>query len=163
MAAREISSRAVIATLMLFGAGFFLEHLPMPEILSWFQPPWMLLIVTLLVLHSPHKVGVWLALPVGLLLDVEHHQVLGFHVLTITVYITLLQMFSRQLQRFNDLLLALVVVGLVAVHQLVGNLGLWFISSDNYVPLWLPVLGAALIWIWLRTVFVVVVAKLGFK
>lgn len=158
-----MSSRAVITVLILLGIGFFLEHLPMPEIISWFQPPWVLLLVTLLVLHSPHKAGVWLALPIGLLLDVEHHQLLGFHVFTITVYITLLQAFSRQLQRFNDLLLALVVIALVAVHQLVGNFGLWLVSSDAYVPLWQPVLGAALIWVWLRALFVIGVAKLGFK
>lgn len=158
-----MNSRVIISTLLLFGIGFFLEHLPMPDILAWFQPPWVLLIVTLLVLQAPHKVGVWLALPVGLLLDVEQHQLLGFHVLTLTVHITLLQAFCHRLQHFNNLLLTLVVIALVAVHQLVGNIALWGISSNAFVPLWQPVLCTALIWIWLRALFVLVIAKLGFK
>ncbi len=158
-----MSSRAIITTLLLFGLGYFLEHLPMPDILSWFQPPWILLIVTLLVLQAPHNVGVWLALPVGLLLDVEHHQLLGFHVLTLTVHITLLQAFSQRLQHFNNLLLSLVIVALVAVHQLVGNMALWALSSNSYVPIWQPVLCTALIWIWLRALFSLVTSRLGFK
>lgn len=158
-----MSSRAIISALLLCGLGFFLEHLPMPDIISWFQPPWVLLIITLLVLHAPHKTGVWLALPVGLLLDVEHHQLLGFHVLTLAVHITLLQALCHRLQRFNQLLLALVVILLVAVHQLVGNLALWMLSSNSYVPIWQPVLGATLIWVWLSAAFSFTLTKLSFK
>lgn len=155
--------RAVSSTLLFFGLGFVLEHLPMPEMLSWFQPPWMLLFITLLVLHSPHWFGVWVALPIGLLLDVEHHQLLGYHVLTLTIYIALLQALWRKLKRFNDLLLSLVVIALVVVNQLVGNLALWAVSSDSFVPIWQPVVSTALIWIWLRALFSIITSKLSFK
>ena len=155
--------RAVISTLLFFGLGFVLEHLPMPEMLSWFQPPWMLLFVTLLVLYAPHWFGVWVALPIGLLLDVEHHQLLGYHVLTLTIYIALLQALWHKLKRFNDLLLSLVVIALVVVNQLVGNLALWVVSSDSIVPIWQPVASTALIWIWLRALFSIITSKLSFK
>ena len=69
--------RAVILTLLLVFAGFVLEHLPMPDLLSWLQPLWLLLLISILVLHAPHQFGLWLAIPLGLMLDVENHQLLG--------------------------------------------------------------------------------------
>lgn len=148
-----MSTRAVILTLLFFALAFFLEHLPMPEIILWFQPPWVLLMVTLLVLYAPHWFGVWLALPLGLLLDIEHHQLMGYHVLTLTVHIYVLQLLYSKLKRFNNPLLVIVVIALVVVHQLVGAAALWLIGNPAPVTLWQPVVSAALAWLWLHGLF----------
>lgn len=158
-----MNPRAIILTLLLFAFGFLLEHLPMPSLLSWFHPPWMLLIVTLLVLHAPHWFGVWLALPIGLLLDVEHHQLLGLNVLTLTIHISLLRAFYYRMQHFNNVLLTVIVIVLVIIHQLVGSMALWVMDTNTYLPVWQPALGTALVWLWLRALFSTVTAKPNFK
>ena len=59
----------VYVFIMLFVA-FVLEHLPLPEVLYLFQPAWVMLVVTAMVLFAPNIFGLLLALPVGLMLDV---------------------------------------------------------------------------------------------
>lgn len=54
-----------------FFVAFVFEHLPMPDLLSWLQPQWALLAVTLLVLNAPKVYGLWLAVPAGLMMDAE--------------------------------------------------------------------------------------------
>ena len=53
---------AVVYILMMLFLAFMLEHLPMPELISWFQPAWVMLIVTVMVLFAPSAFGLWLSL-----------------------------------------------------------------------------------------------------
>lgn len=158
-----MTARAIITTLLFFGLAFFLEHLPMPNILSWFQPPWVLLMLTLLVLYAPQWFGVWIALPIGLLLDVEHSQLFGYHVLTLTVHVLLLQLFHGQVKRFNNPLLIIIVVALVVVHQFVGAMALWLLGKPAPIVLWQPIVSSALVWLWLRVFFVATTTQLRFR
>lgn len=142
--------RAVILTFFVVFAGFVLEHLPMPDLLSWLQPLWLLLLISILVLHAPHQFGLWLAIPLGLMLDVENHQLLGLNVLTLGVHIVLLQLLYRRLIMFHFLQLTAVMMLLVVVHQV---LQFWAVAlvSENRVPvaIWEPALVSGLVWPWL--------------
>jgi rod shape-determining protein MreD len=73
--------------------GFVLEHLPLPDLLSWFQPLWILVIITLLVFQSPQTFGLWLAISSGLMMDAEQGALLGTHVFTLSIHIFLVQFF----------------------------------------------------------------------
>lgn len=157
-----MSVRAFILTLSSLFLAFVLEHLPMPDLLLWLQPPWMLLLVTILVLHAPHTFGLWLAIPVGLMLDVEHHQLLGLHVLLLGIHIVMLQLLFRRLVMFHFLQLTAVVALLVVLHQV---LMFWAIAlvSENQVPVqvWQPALVSALVWPWLYAITYMAMKRLN--
>lgn len=154
-----------IRALILVATGMFLafvlEHMPMPDILLWLQPAWVLLLVTLLVLHAPHTFGLWLALPLGLMLDVEHNSLLGMHVLTLAVHIFVLQLLYRRMAMFNFMQQTAVVFLLVVLQQL---LSYWAIAlvSENMVPvsLWTPALTSALVWPWVYALTHMALARL---
>ncbi len=157
-----MSVRALILTLSSLFLAFVLEHLPMPELLIWLQPPWMLLLVTILVLHAPHRFGLWLAIPVGLMMDVENHQLLGLNVLLLGVHIVVLQLFLRRLEMFHFLQLTAVVALLVVLHQVMT---FWAIAlvSENQAPVlvWQPALVSALVWPWLYAITYMAMKRLN--
>ena len=49
-------TRLFYALALIFFA-FVLEHIPLPPIIDWFQPAWVLLVVTVLVLIMPGIAG----------------------------------------------------------------------------------------------------------
>jgi len=145
--------RAVILALVAIFVAFVLEHLPMPEILIWLQPSWVLLVVTLLMLNAPGTVGLWLALPVGLMLDVEHNTLMGTHILTLVVHIFILQLLYRRLVMFNFLQQTGVIFLLVGVQQLLIYWSTALVSDQVHpVSLWAPTLTSALLWPWVYAI-----------
>ena len=140
-------------TLLVFAStlflAFVLERLPMPEILSWLQPAWVILAVTILVLRAPTLFGLWLAIPLGLMLDAEHGSYLGLHILIIALHIYLLQVLYKRIVMFNFIQQMAVVFLLVVLQQM---LTYWVLSvltnSTRPVDLWLPALTSAMMWPW---------------
>lgn len=128
---------------------FTLEHLPMPDILSWLQPAWVVLAVTILVLRTPQSIGLWLAIPLGLMLDAEQGSYLGLNVLILSLHIYLLQRLYKRVSMFNFAQQMGVVFLLVALHQV---LRFWVLSTltDDARPveIWHPALTSALMWPW---------------
>lgn len=140
-------------TLLVFAStlflAFVLERLPMPEILSWLQPAWVILAVTILVLRAPTLFGLWLAIPLGLMLDAERGSYLGLHILIIALHIYLLQVLYKRIVMFNFIQQMAVVFLLVVLQQM---LTYWVLSvltnSARPVDLWLPALTSAMMWPW---------------
>ncbi|UTW48096.1 rod shape-determining protein MreD [Bacterioplanoides sp. SCSIO 12839] len=140
-------------TLLVFAStlflAFVLERLPMPEILSWLQPAWVILAVTILVLRAPTLFGLWLAIPLGLMLDAERGSYLGLHILIIALHIYLLQVLYKRIVMFNFIQQMAVVFLLVVLQQM---LTYWVLSvltnSTRPVDLWLPALTSAMMWPW---------------
>lgn len=154
--------RATILTLLAVFAALVLEHLPMPDLLSWLQPLWLLLLVSILVLHAPHFFGLWLAVPLGLFLDVENHQLLGLNVLTLGVHIVLLQLLYRRLIMFHFLQLTAVIILLVVLHQVLQFWAVALISENRHpVAIWQPALVSGLVWPWLYGLFVIAIRRLN--
>ena len=136
--------RAVILALVTLFIAFVLEHMPMPEILLWLQPSWVLLVATLLVLNAPSTFGLWLALPLGLMLDVEHHTLLGTHILSMSLHIFILQILYRRMMMFNFLQQTGVIFLLVGVQQLLVYWSVALVSEQvTPVSLWTPALTSA--------------------
>lgn len=153
--------RAVILVSVALFMAFVLEHLPMPDVLLWLQPSWVLLAVTLMVLSAPQTFGLWLALPLGLMLDVEHHSLLGTHILTLAVHIGLLQLLYRRMVMFNFLQQTGVVFLLAAAQQLLIYWGVALVSENmSPVSLWGPALTTALVWPWMYALTHIVIQRL---
>ncbi|WP_419812147.1 rod shape-determining protein MreD [Bacterioplanoides sp.] len=140
-------------TLLVFAStlflAFVLERLPMPDILDWLQPSWVILAVTILVLRAPTLFGLWLSIPLGLMLDAERGSFLGLHILIIALHIYLLQVLYKRIVMFNFIQQMAVVFLLVVLQQM---LTYWVLSvltnSTRPVDLWLPALTSALMWPW---------------
>lgn len=153
--------RALILAAVGIFIAFLLEHLPMPDLLSWLQPAWVLMLVTLLVMFAPQTVGLWVALPLGLMLDAEQNTLLGTHILTLAVHIFLLQVLYRRMAMFNFLQQTGVIFLLVAVQQLlVYWAGAMVSDSMGPVPLWGPALTSALMWPWVYGLTHIILTRL---
>lgn len=158
-----MSVRAVILAVFLLFLGLALEHLALPDLFSWLQIPWLLLLITVLVLHAPERFGLWMAIPFGLLLDAEHFQLFGLNTLTLAVHITLVQILYRRLTLSGWTLSMVVVPALVGVHQLLANLALWLVDSSVQVAFWSPVLSSLLLWPWLNFGFQQALTRLNLR
>ena len=140
---------------------FMLEHLPMPDILSWLQPAWVVLAVTILLLRAPQYFGLWLAIPLGLMLDAEQGSFLGLNVLTLTIHIYLLQVLFKRVSMFNFAQQMAVVFLLVALQQIIS---FWALSAltdtTRPIDIWRPALTSALMWPWVYALVSIALRKL---
>lgn len=144
-----------------FFVAFVFEHLPMPDLLSWLQPQWALLAVTLLVLNAPKVYGLWLAVPAGLMMDAEAGSLLGLHVITFSIHIFLVQVFIRRLDGFNLVQQMLMVLILALAHQL----ALFWVSQmmqayPKPIDIWGPALTSMLVWPWVYAITQLTIRKL---
>jgi rod shape-determining protein MreD len=148
-----VNFKTTLYSLFLIFMGFTLEHLPLPSFLDWFQPAWVMLTVITLVFFAPHVFGFWLAIPVGLLLDVEHGTLLGLHIILVAVLILLVQLFYRRMYMFNVLQQALVLFLLIVVTEILSYWSMTIISNDvRPVMIWTPALTSAVMWPWVYVV-----------
>ncbi len=148
----------VIATTLFFA--FVLEHLPMPDILSWLQPAWLVLAVTILVLRVPNLFGLWLAIPLGLMLDAEKGSFLGLHMLTLTVHIYLLQRLYKRVSIFNFAQQMAVVFLLVTLQQVLSFWALSALTDETRpVDIWTPAFTSALMWPWVYALVSIAMRK----
>lgn len=143
--------RAFFLTICLFFVGFVLEQVSMPSLLDWFTPPWVLLILTVLVLQAPQYFGLWLTVPLGLMLDALYFQPLGLNVLTLAVHVVLIQAGYRRLARISNFLVSMLIVGvLVGINRTLSYIIMLTLGVQiQEVNLWAPVLVSMLVWPWL--------------
>lgn len=145
--------KVILYSFVILFMAFTLEQLPLPVVIDWFQPVWPMLAVMALVFFSPVVFGFWLAVPVGLLMDIETGSLLGLHVLMVGVEILLIQLLYRRLYMYNVLQQAAVIFLLVAVTQLCHYWSSNLIRDDvRQVSIWLPALMSALMWPWIYVV-----------
>ena len=152
-------------TLLVFATtlflAFVLERMPMPDILSWLQPAWVMLAVTILVLRAPQWFGLWLALPLGLMLDAEHGSYLGLHVLTLVIHIYLLQVLYKRISIFNFVQQMALIFLLVALQQMLMYWALSVLTdSQRPIEIWGPALTSALMWPWVYALVSIAMRKM---
>ncbi len=128
---------------------FFLEHIPVPDLLYWFRPQWIALFVIILVLLKPFTYTYWLVLPVGLLADVEHGSVLGLHCFMLTLYILIIHVIYRRFMLLQLLQQTLVIFVIVIVVQSVSYAIVGLFTHTPDVIAWIPALSSAFVWPWL--------------
>lgn len=143
---------AVYILIMLFLA-FVLEHIPVPDMLSWFTPSWVMLVITAMVMFAPAAFGLWIAVPLGLMLDVEHGSLLGLHVLLVGLHVFLLQLLYRRMYLFNVLQQAAVLFLMIMAEQI---LHYWAVAVMQEgappVSLLAPALTTAFLWPWIYVI-----------
>ncbi|ASP38732.1 rod shape-determining protein MreD [Bacterioplanes sanyensis] len=139
----------VVLTLAATFLAFVLEHLPMPELLSWLEPNWVSLLVMVLVIFQPRIFGLWLAWPLGLMLDTEQGAPFGLNVCVLLVQIFALQLMHRRVVLFHFVQQMAVVFLLIALGQVVYYWAMVLMTGDGKpVLLWQPALVSAALWPW---------------
>lgn len=153
-------TRLFYALALIFFA-LVLEHIPLPPIIDWFQPAWVLLVVTVLVLIMPGIAGMWLCVPLGLLLDVEYSAPLGLNVMLMAVYIGMLQVLYRRLYLFNIIQQAATLFVLVLGIQILRYWAMVALIGDpRPVLLVAPAATTALMWPWVYAIGYVVLQRI---
>lgn len=134
-----------------FLAALALSILPMPELISIFRPPWVLLLVLYIEYYLPGQFKLAALLIVGLLLDVLLSTVIGEHSFALLLVTWIASTKSRRL-RFFSLFQQICVIGFFCLLYQSVILFIDALLGFNY-SLVMPVTSAILgmiIWPWIR-------------
>lgn len=127
--------------------GLFLEIIPLPDMLEWWRPSWLLLTVIYWTMALPTRVGIIWAWLMGLILDVSMGTHLGIHGSTFAITAYLVLNLNNRLRQFTLWQQSLFVVLLVGFDLVVS---LWLENFIDYryrpATYWLPMISSALIW-----------------
>lgn len=133
-----------------FLVGLVLSQMPLPDLLVWARPEWVMLMLIYWVMALPHRIGLGSAFLLGILLDVVRGSVLGLSALSLTLIAFLVLILYKRLRMFPLWQQSLMVLVLVGINQLLFH---WMQSitgttGDSLLFL-LPSLVSALVWPWL--------------
>ncbi len=133
-----------------FLVGMVLSQMPLPDMLVWARPEWVVLILIYWVMALPHRVGMGSAFVLGVVLDVVRGSVLGLSALSLTLIAFLVLMLYKRLRMFPLWQQSLMVLVLVGINQLLFH---WMQSmtgtTGNSLLFLLPSVVSALVWPWL--------------
>ena len=141
------ASSGTFALVMTFVFGLVLEIYPVPEMLQWWRPSWLLLTMIYWVMALPNRIGIVTAWLVGLILDVSLGNPLGIHGATFAICAYIVFSLNKRLRLFT-LWQQSLFVGLLVGFDLV--ISLWvenFIEFRQRGPeYWFPIISSTLIW-----------------
>ena len=141
------SSSGTLVLVITFIIGLFLEIFPLPEMLEWWRPSWLLMTVIYWIMALPTRVGIVWAWLMGLVLDVSLGTPLGIHGSTFAIAAYLVLTLSNRLRQFTLWQQSLFVALLVGFDLVVS---LWIENFIDYryrpATYWLPMISSALIW-----------------
>jgi rod shape-determining protein MreD len=140
----RISFLRVIVTSAL---ALLLTIVPLPQLLNFARPDWLLLLVIYWSLNAPMLVGLTYAWICGLILDALIGTLIGQHALAFVVVAAAAQHFQLRIRVFPVLHQAIVVLMLVSLYHFLlfwidGIVGTAIASWIR----WLPALIGALLW-----------------
>jgi len=136
---------------LAFIIALILSILPMPELLSPFRPPWVLLLVLYIEYFLPGNFKLTSLILVGLLLDVLLATVIGEHSFALLLVTWIASTKSRRFQFFSMMQQIILIGFFCFLYQLVISLTA-ILLGFNYsllVPLVSAMLGMFL-WPWIR-------------
>lgn len=121
--------------------------LPLPRVLEWVRPDFLLLVVIWFALMAPRAGGLLFAFSAGVALDAFRGVVLGQYALAFVVVAYLVHRFHLRVRMFSLLQQSLFVLSLLWLYQFV----LFWIDGVTGHPVtdwarWLPVLTGTLLW-----------------
>lgn len=137
----------IFATFMV---GMVLSQMPLPDLLVWARPEWVVMILIYWVMALPHRVGMGSAFLIGVLLDVVRGSVLGLSALSLTLIAFLVLLLYKRLRMFPLWQQSFMVLVLVGINQLLfywmqGITG----TTGSSLLFLLPSVVSALVWPWL--------------
>lgn len=137
--------------LIAFIVALVLSILPMPQLVSAFRPPWILLLILYIEYFIPGKFHITTLLLVGLVLDVLLSTVIGEHSFALLLVTWLASTRSRRFQFFS-MMQQITLIGLYCfIYQFIISMTDALLAF-NY-SLLMPVASALLsmfIWPWIR-------------
>lgn len=133
-----------------FIMGLVLSQIPMPDMLTWARPEWVVMILIYWVIALPERIGIVTAFILGLAHDLVRGSVLGLGALSLTIIAFMVLLLYKRLRMFplwqqSGLILVLVGINQLLFHWMQGITGT---TSDSLLFL-LPSLVSALVWPWL--------------
>lgn len=134
-----------------FTAALLLSILPMPELISAFRPPWVLLLVLYIEYFLPGNFRLTTLLFVGLLLDVLLATVIGEHSFALLLVTWIASSKSRRFQFFSMMQQIFLVGFFCFLYQSIISL-ITALLGFNY-SLFMPLASAFVgmfIWPWIR-------------
>jgi rod shape-determining protein MreD len=124
-----------------------LTLVPIGRAAAWWRPEWLLLVLVYWAIALPHRVGLAMALGVGLIVDVMEGSPIGQHMLSLGLVVTAARLMYQRLRVFTLAQQASVVFILVGIHQLIGQ---WLMGLEGVRPSGIaflyPALSSALVW-----------------
>lgn len=143
---RKRGSLMLIAVSLL--AALMLELFPLPSMLQFWQPPWLLLTVLFWSLHQPGFMGLTAAWGAGLVLDGALGSPLGMHALLFTLAATLTLATQRLLLALPMIQQALWGALLTLLFQLIAFAmeGDFASGPERLPPQLAPALSVLLAW-----------------
>lgn len=135
---------------LTFLLALLLTTLPMPETFEWGRPQWVAITLIYWVIALPHRVGVWSAWVLGLLMDILLGNLLGVNALSLALMAFLVQSNHQRIRMYPPWQQGLWVLVLVAMQQLLLQAAQWASGAATGSFLFmLPALISGFLWPWL--------------
>lgn len=145
MAAGNALVFMVVAASFLLAA--VLAVLPLPQWLLWARPEWVALVLVYWCIALPHRIGIFTALVLGVLVDALEGAVLGQNAFSLSVLALCSLLGYQRLRVFSLWQQCGVVFLLIGLHQLIGQ---WVQNLEGAgarsLLFLLPALSSALVW-----------------
>ena len=138
--------RAYSVILPTFFFALVLAAFPMPRLIDYIRPEWVAMTVIFWVLMSPTKAGIFLALFMGLLLDVLHGSLLGLNALAMSIMAYLVLLLHSRMRLYNPLQQSFLVFILIGLFLLVRFWSESIVIGQGKTALLWHSVGSALIW-----------------
>lgn len=144
---RENISHTYGVIALTFLVAILLALLPLPTWLQWGRPEWVALTLIYWSIAVPHRVGISIALVVGIGLDVTEGAVLGQNALGLLVVCLLALLLYQRLRVYSLWQQCAVVFVLVGINQLICQWvqNLEGVGATSLLFL-LPAISSALLW-----------------
>ncbi len=121
--------------------------MPIPQVLAWWRPEWVALVLVYWCIALPHRVGVVVALLAGIGMDMLEGAVLGQNTFALSVVALLAVGLYQRVRLFSLWQQAGIVFVLIGIHQLICQ---WVQNLEGVGTrqslFLLPALTSALMW-----------------
>jgi rod shape-determining protein MreD len=155
------SQRWILMPLSFFIA-FVLAIFPLPEILNWFRPEWVVLVLVYWIITLPAATGLIMAWTVGLFLDVLRGALIGQNALALSLVTFLALLLYSHLRSHTLLYQCGLIFLLVGMNQLVLAWSTNLINGQSgEMGFLVPALCSAAAWPWLKGFMDVTRRRLG--
>ncbi|WP_404419827.1 rod shape-determining protein MreD [Marinospirillum sp.] len=137
---------------LTFLVALYLQALPMPDIVLYWRPEWISLVLIFWALSLPQRVGIVHGFAWGLLLDLIEGTLLGHNAIVLALLGFLCNRFYQRVRMYSMLKQSALVFLLVGISQLVFQ---WvqgiFGAMSGLGFLLLPALVSGVLWAWVFT------------
>ncbi|ALP54369.1 rod shape-determining protein MreD [Candidatus Tenderia electrophaga] len=135
---------------LTYVAALILTLIPLPQWMAAFRPEWLALVLIYWCMALPHRIGIFTAFGLGLMLDVLKGALLGQHALALVVVVYLTQKVYQQIRIFPMWQQALSIMGLLILYQVLVMWvnGITDLKSSSWSD-WLPAVSSTLLWPWI--------------